>query len=198
MEPTLTTYSAACAIHADRHDIVVEQCRKLINQHQFNNEPLRILTASLASGLRNTDAFITSTLQKHLFREMKLFDMAVKNPGNLRWNPLNKRYAMKGGSTKDVDEGDGEGDGEEDDEDAINISNIVANEPSDSKTTAAPPLPTKEDPMIVTIYGQICIAAKSYQSAICGVFSLAILILISLKGKQFIYCTHTITVPTIQ
>jgi general transcription factor 3C polypeptide 3 (transcription factor C subunit 4) len=148
----------------------VEQCRKLINQHQFNKEPLRILTASLASGLRNTDAFITSTLQKHLFREMKLSDVAVKNPGNLRWNPLNKRYALKGGSTKDMDEVDGEvdgdGEGNEDDGDAVDASNT---EPSTQTTT--PPLPTKEDPMIVTIYGQICIAAKSYQSAICEVLS---------------------------
>jgi len=161
MPRTLTTYLAACAIHADRHDIVVEQCRKLINQHQFNNEPLRILTASLASGLRNTDAFITSTLQKHLFREMKLSDMAVKNPGNLRWNPLNKRYALKGGTGKDVEE-------EEDEEEVINT------EASESKTTATPRLPTKEDPMIVTIYGQICIAAKSYQSAICEALSITL------------------------
>jgi len=173
MQSTSDDLFAACAIHADRHDIVVEQCRKLINQHQFNNEPFRILTASLASGLRNTDAFITSTLQKHLFREMKLSDVAVKNPGSLRWNPLNKRYALKGGSSKDVDEGEGEGEGDEDEEDAINISNMTADEPSDSKTTATPPLPVKGDPMVVMIYGQICIAAKSYQSAICEAQSIA-------------------------
>jgi len=59
-------------VHAEQHDIIIEQCRKLIMHHQFNNESLRILLASLVSGLRNTDAFITSTLQKHLFREMKL------------------------------------------------------------------------------------------------------------------------------
>lgn len=158
---------AACAIHAERHDIVVEQCRKLINHHQFNNEPLRILIASLASGLRNTDAFITSTLQKYLFREMKLFDVAVKNPGNLRWNPVNKRYTLKGGSSKDVGEGgEGDDDGEEEEEEGGNEdenANVIVNEPSDS----TPALPTKENPLIVTIYGQICIAAKSYQSAIC-------------------------------
>lgn len=141
---------------------MVEQCRKLINQYQFNAEPLRILTASLASGLRNTDAFITSTLQKHLFREMKLFDMAVKNPGNLRWNPLNKRYALRGGTSKDVEGGEGEADGEE--EEGGNEDENVAN---DSKSAATPALPTKEDPLIATIYGQISNAAKSYQSAIC-------------------------------
>ena len=148
---------------------MVEQCRKLINQYQFNAEPLRILTASLASGLRNTDSFITSTLQKHLFREMKLFDMAVKNPGNLRWNPLNKRYALRGGNSKDVEGGEGEADGEEEDggNEDENVSSTVG---IDSKSAAAPPLPTKEDPLIATIYGQISIAAKSYQSAICEFF----------------------------
>ncbi|KAF9039766.1 hypothetical protein BJ165DRAFT_337710 [Panaeolus papilionaceus] len=60
---------------------------------QFNNKPLRILLASLASGLELTDSFFTSTLRKHLFRETKLSDMAVKNPGILRWNGLNRRYA---------------------------------------------------------------------------------------------------------
>jgi general transcription factor 3C polypeptide 3 (transcription factor C subunit 4) len=100
---------------------------------------------------------------------MKLSDMAVKNPGNLRWNPLNKRYAMRGGATMDAnEEGDGEEEEEEEedgdrDENAVSISS----EPSVSKTAATPCIPTKVNPLIVTIYGQICIAAKSYQSAIC-------------------------------
>ena len=29
------------------------------------------------------------------------------------------------------------------------------------------PLPTKQNPMITALYGQLCIAAKSYQSGIC-------------------------------
>ena len=52
--------------------------------------------ASLASGLKATDSFITLTLQKHLFREMKLSDTAVKNPEILKWIPLNKRYVPTG------------------------------------------------------------------------------------------------------
>jgi general transcription factor 3C polypeptide 3 (transcription factor C subunit 4) len=63
--------------------------------------------ASLASGLKVTDSFITSTLQKHLFREMKLSDTAVKNPDILKWIPLNKRYAPTGqAKSTDPDEGD--------------------------------------------------------------------------------------------
>ncbi|PPQ68724.1 hypothetical protein CVT26_003630 [Gymnopilus dilepis] len=148
----------ACSIAAERHDIVVEQARKLITQHQFNNEPLRILMASLASGLRNTDAFITSTLQKHLFREMKLSDTAVKNPEVLKWNPLNKRYAPTGQGGKATADADAEGD---DDEEADAPS--VSGEPSNA---GMPEIPKEQNPVIITIYGQICIAAKSYQSAI--------------------------------
>jgi general transcription factor 3C polypeptide 3 (transcription factor C subunit 4) len=139
---------------------VVEQARKLINQHQFNNEPLRILMASLASGLKVTDSFITSTLQKHLFREMKLSDTAVKNPDILKWIPLNKRYAPTGqGKSTDPDEGDD--DGEDNDRGSLE------NESTAQDKFKRPEIPTKENPVIVTIYGQICIAAKSYQSAIC-------------------------------
>ena len=152
-------WSTACAIAAERHDIVVEQARKLISQHQFNNEPLRILVASLASGLKVTDSFLTSTLQKHLFREMKLSDTAVKNPDILKWNPLNKRYAPTGqGKPADPDEGDDDG---EDNERGSLENESTAN---DKKR---PEIPTTENPVIVAIYGQICIAAKSYQSAIC-------------------------------
>ena len=154
----------ACAIATENHDTVVEQARKLISHHQFNNEPLRILMASLASGLRVTDSFITSTLQKHLFREMKLSDTAVKNPEILKWNPLNKRYAPTGqGKSKDPDEGEDE-DGEE------NERGSLENELSAHDKFKRPEIPIKENPVIVTIYGQICIAAKSYQSAICTCF----------------------------
>jgi len=148
-----------CAIASERHDMVVEQARKLITQHQFNNEPLRILMASLASGLKVTDSFITSTLQKHLFREMKLSDTAVKNPDILKWIPLNKRYAPTG-QAKSTDPDEGDDDGE--DNDRVSLEN----ESTSHDKFKRPEIPTKENPVIVTIYGQICIAAKSYQSAI--------------------------------
>ena len=139
---------------------MVEQSRKLITQHQFNNEPLRILMASLASGLKITDSFIASTLQKHLFREMKLSDTAVKNPDILKWVPLNKRYAPTGqAKPTDLDEVDDDGE----DNDRASLEN----ESTAQEKFKRPEIPTKENPVIVTIYGQICIAAKSYQSAIC-------------------------------
>ncbi|KAF9459393.1 hypothetical protein BDZ94DRAFT_1199583 [Collybia nuda] len=146
-----------CAIATQQPTVVVEQARKLITVHQFNNEPPRILMAALSSGLRPTDAFITSTLQKHLFREMKLADTAVKNPEVLRWNPLNKRYAP----TAQAKTGD-PGEAADDDDDADPSSTTTATE----KDIKMSEIPTKHNPTLVAIYGQICIAAKSYQSAI--------------------------------
>uniref|UniRef100_A0A0W0FVB0 Uncharacterized protein n=2 Tax=Moniliophthora roreri TaxID=221103 RepID=A0A0W0FVB0_MONRR len=92
----------------------------------------RLLIASLSSGLRPTDSFITSPLQKFLFMGMKLSDVAANNPGSVRWNSLNKRWPP------------------------------VLAENGNGKT----PFPMKTNPLIIAIYGQMCIAAKSYQSAI--------------------------------
>lgn len=126
--------------------------------------------ASLSSGLRATDSFITSTLQKFFFREIKLNDIAVKNPELLKWNNALKRWApitplsssSAGANTstgkKDKhdlgdDDSDGGGEGEND----VFSSNL----------NDRPVMPTKNNPLTVAIYGQMCIAAKSYQSAIC-------------------------------
>ncbi|KAF8631751.1 hypothetical protein AX15_002207 [Amanita polypyramis BW_CC] len=155
-----------CAIHAERHTVVVEHARKLITTHQFNNEPFRILLASLSSGLRATDAFITSTLQKHLFREMKMADAAVKNPELLRWNPVNKRYALATQGKSPGTGGGGVG-GEEEDVGEDDVDDVATGTGSiGGEVVGAPKIPTKHNPIIVTIYGQICIAARSYQSAI--------------------------------
>ncbi|KAH6893966.1 hypothetical protein BKA70DRAFT_1160794 [Coprinopsis sp. MPI-PUGE-AT-0042] len=162
-----------CAIYAEAYPSIVEQSRKLITRHQFNNEPLRLLLASLSCGLRPTDAFITSTLQKHLFREMKISDSAVKNRDGLRWNGLNKRWAVTptGSGSGKSGGGDMEGDGEGEDDDDLERE-LSAEIPAGADTSSAtnvegrPAIPTKQNPVLVTIYGQICIAAKSYQSGI--------------------------------
>ncbi len=91
---------------------------------------------------------------------MKLSDTAVKNPDSLKWNSLNKRYAPINTSKT----------AEPDDDDADDIA--AEPEQTSAATNSAdrsgvPALPTKENPVITAIYGQICVAAKSYQSAIC-------------------------------
>jgi general transcription factor 3C polypeptide 3 (transcription factor C subunit 4) len=143
-------------VATQRYSVVIEQCRKLIGIHQFKNEPQRILLAALASGLRPTDSFIASTLQKHLSREIRVADTAVKNPDSLRWNPLNKRYA----AVLPTKTGDGE------EAVADEVEDDIQEETSGDKANL-PVTPTKNNPINVAVYGQICIAAKSYQSAIC-------------------------------
>jgi general transcription factor 3C polypeptide 3 (transcription factor C subunit 4) len=151
-----------CAIAVDNYTVVVEQCRKLINAYQFNNEPMRLLLSSLASGLRPTDSFISSTLQKHMLREVRLSDGAVKTPELLKWNNSSQRYHL--GTVKSV--GDDEvikgTDALEDD--AEDAGDAVGPTPTNDRKPLW--LPTKNNPFPVTLYGQLCLAAKSYQSAI--------------------------------
>ncbi|KIY61656.1 TPR-like protein [Cylindrobasidium torrendii FP15055 ss-10] len=152
MQDVLRLGIISCAIHAQDFAVVVEQCRKFINVHQFNNEPLRLLIASLASGLLPTDAYITSTLQKHLFRETKLADSAVQAPDSLKYNINSRRYAAIATVKQDDD----------DDADVDNLAVGLERE----KYHIAPPLPNKPNPITVAVYGQVCVAAKSYQSAL--------------------------------
>lgn len=130
----------------------MEQCRKLISTHQFNNEPLRIMLAVLASGLPATDFFITSPFQKHLFREIKMSDAAVKGRG-IQWNAQTRRYAFTGRAADDVDE---EAEPEEDE--------IRADV---HEKFAIPEKPTKDNAVMAAIYGLTCTAVRSYQSALC-------------------------------
>ncbi|EMD31266.1 hypothetical protein CERSUDRAFT_145423 [Gelatoporia subvermispora B] len=142
----------ACSIHARKFNVVVDSARKLVSAHQFNNEPLRVLLASLGSGLQATDAFLVSTLSKHLLRELKVADAVVKNRDAVRWNTTLKRYGLPGGSSK-ADEGD----------DALDDEPVGT---KDDSTGAGAFVPTKDNPISVALYGQLCLASRSYQSAL--------------------------------
>ena len=115
-------------------------------------------------------------------REIRVADAAVKNKDSLRWNPLNKRYApvtvTKGGDGDD----DAVGDDVEDE----------VTEPVSEKVDL-PQTPTKNNPIIVAVYGQICIAAKSYQSAICALLSR----LLSNDSDACMFVQSTFSMPMI-
>ncbi len=145
----------------------MEQARKLINGHQFNNEPIRVLISSLGSGLRATDAFLVSTLSKHLLRETRLADAAVNNPDALRFNVSQRRYGLPGSVKADPD------DAPDEDED-IEASAVMELEKSK--------LPTKPNPLNVAVYGQILLAARSYQSALCKYRRLQCMLLLTLHS----------------
>ncbi|GJJ15577.1 hypothetical protein Clacol_009855 [Clathrus columnatus] len=141
MANSLRLALAACAIRVKAYDTVVSMCRKLINCHQFNNGPPRLLLACLASGMLSVDAFIDPRLQKHLSREVRL-SHAVVDGKEVKWNPHVRRYHLTG-----ADEGE-------------------EHEDMNTEQTTIPDKPTKNNPVLICIYGQLCVAAKSYQSAI--------------------------------
>lgn len=130
---------------------MVEQGRKVIFTYQFNNEPIRILLASLASGHRQLDAFVASAFQKAMLREVRFSDLAFNHPEQIRWNSSKRRFFNATVAPKS--EYDDEGEGEDD----------VGADPNQMQVDA-PSLPKKLNPLLVTMYGQSC---TSYQSSIC-------------------------------
>ena len=61
-------------------------------------------SATANCGLRATDAFLASTLSKHLLRETRLADAAVNNPDALRFNTSQRRYGLPGSVKADPDD----------------------------------------------------------------------------------------------
>ncbi|KAJ7116658.1 hypothetical protein C8R44DRAFT_212104 [Mycena epipterygia] len=140
-----------CASAAGRYPVVVEQCRKLLMSHQFHNDPMRIMMAALGSGLLPTDSFVGTQFQKYLHREIRLLDAAANNPESLAWSQMNKRFSLKAVA--------GDSEGEENEE---------GEQKSDRKRKQRPRLPDvvkKNNPVVVALYGQMCLVTKSYQSA---------------------------------
>jgi general transcription factor 3C polypeptide 3 (transcription factor C subunit 4) len=126
-----------------------------MNNHQFNNELVRVFFASLAGSMRAADAFIDTALQKHIFRELRIVESALAQPDALRWAPSKKKWGIvkgKGAPREDAPD--------EDEEDV---------EQPEAKPSKVPlcAFPTKENPVLMTLYGQMTATAKSYQSAIC-------------------------------
>ncbi|KAF9034941.1 hypothetical protein BJ165DRAFT_670558 [Panaeolus papilionaceus] len=101
------------------------------------------------------DSFVMSTPQKHLFRELKLSDTAVKNPGILRWNGLSRQYAATAttssvaGKKRDDDDDD-----EEDETPAPTTGGggVTAMAMAMASVKGAPRIPTKEQLDIVVIH----------------------------------------------
>lgn len=159
------TLCTACALHAHKYSIILEQCRKLMFAHQFNNEPLRILLASLSCGVSQTDQFVSSTLQKYLLRELRMCMDSAKGK-SLVWNTSLRRY----GPAPSDKSADGDGDDDVADEDrAVTSSAVGYGEKKEELNDrfAAVSKPTKDNPVIVTIYAQACNTVRSYQSALC-------------------------------
>jgi general transcription factor 3C polypeptide 3 (transcription factor C subunit 4) len=154
--------SPACASAAGRFAVVVEQSRKLLMAHQFHNDPMRIMMAALGSGMHSTDAFLASTFQKFLHRELKMFDAAANNPDSLIWSIVGKRFSTKsvGGAEPEDDE----------DEQQEEQKPVISGRKKKPRAPRLPQIAQKPNPVVLALYGQVCLVAKSFQSAICMCF----------------------------
>ncbi|KAJ6486311.1 hypothetical protein DFH09DRAFT_1265926 [Mycena vulgaris] len=144
-----------CASVAGCFPVVVEQCRKLLMNYQFHNDPMRIMMAAFGSGHRPTDAFVAAPFGKYLHREMRLFDAAANNPDSLVWSQTGRRFSLKAIAEEPEDE--------EEEEQQPAASN------DGRKKMQRPRLPeiaTANNPVVVALYGQMCLVTKSFQSAI--------------------------------
>ncbi|CAE6500210.1 unnamed protein product, partial [Rhizoctonia solani] len=154
-----TIWFALLAIAVQVHDVkdIVEYARKLITRHQFNNDALRLLLASLGGGMTAAEAFVDSALQKYFFREMVQFERAAKGEPAVFVGGGRNRWDFGGGKSGN-DEDDGDGAGPSTKGSGTSAGANVSN--------PHPVLPTKESPAYTTAYGQISGGTRSYQSAI--------------------------------
>ena len=144
------------------------------------------MLAALASGLANTDEFISSPLQKHLLREMRIWDAAA-NGGEVQWSVTTKRWTFPTDSSSkepvekrrkqnvsQVREQPMEVDEEFEDEDLEEVGEAGEDNENNSdenlskRSDVTVRKPTKQSAMLPLIYGQMCTAVKSYQSALCA------------------------------
>lgn len=173
----------ACAMHHRDSETIREQCRALINAHQFNNEPLRLLLASLGGGFLSAEAFINTRLQKHLIRELRTTEELVKGK-DAKWNAIQGRWVVQSGSARERD------DAEEGLEEVV----VTADK---SREKAPLPKPTKGNPIHMGVYGMLCNCAKSYSSALCELYLLFGSDFTD-RAWQFTFCRHmTITVTIL-
>lgn len=77
----------------------------------------------------------------------------------MKWYAPRERWALVSGS------GGGKGDGDGDDE--VGGAGTGAGGSSARSGGVPSPLPKLDNPLLVTIYGQLSLGARSYQSAIC-------------------------------
>ncbi len=142
------------AAHIRLHDCdrMLEVIRLLIRSHQYSSDTYLLLSAALGSGIKPADAFANLNLQKFLLREIKLWDSAASGDHRLRWNQRTGRWVLPNAG--------------------IGVAAQKDDEMSDSSmaemsaSAAAPVRPKKKSPVLYTIYGEVLLIAKSYQSAI--------------------------------
>ncbi|KAF7297042.1 TPR-like protein [Mycena indigotica] len=147
----------AVARFVGRLSVVVEQSRKIHTAHQFHNEPLRLLLATLGpSATLGVDACLGSPFQKYLHREVVIADAAVYRPAHVLWNTPIRRFSINPAISGDVVLG------------PEDVDEPLAGDLDGTKKPKQrlPDFCRKPNPVIIAIYGCTLLLSKSYQSSI--------------------------------
>lgn len=84
----------------------------------------------------------------------------------MKWNVVGRKYNLSSSSS-------GKEESSKVDEEADEEAEIPGPPENNATEKTAIRMPTKNNPIIVALYGQMSLAAKSYQSAICKLVSLS-------------------------
>lgn len=144
-------------MHERDYPTITDYARRLVTRYHMNNDALRLLLASLGGGITAAEAFLDSSLQKFLYREMQLFEKAAKG------DPA----VFIGGGRNRWDFGPGKGGNDEDGDGDASVAVPKNTAASAAASNPTPVLPTKESPVYISAYAQISGATRSYQTEIC-------------------------------
>jgi general transcription factor 3C polypeptide 3 (transcription factor C subunit 4) len=123
--------------------------RRFIRQRPLENAPIRVFQAAFASGFAAMNTFSNSHMQKFVLRQLRAADNVVRKRDPSKDNRL--------GDAVDEDEQSAEEEGGEE-------------QPVGSMTSKF--VPTKPNPILYALYGQMLLASKSYLSALGECWSL--------------------------
>jgi general transcription factor 3C polypeptide 3 (transcription factor C subunit 4) len=121
--------------------------RKFIRQRPLENAPIRLFQAAFASGFSAINTFSNSHIQKFVLRQVRAADNAIRGSGSVARTIISKDTRLQEAGDEDEQSGDDE-------------------EGGDDSPTAGRFHPTKSNPILHALYGQMLLTSKSYLSAL--------------------------------
>ena len=131
----------ACVIRARDYKAVVERNCKIVFAYQSNNDPIRIPPAALASGHHQLDAFIASTFQEAVLRQVLFSGLVFSHPERIKWNSSKRRFLISSVAVKSGYNG-----WEAEDDASADLNRTQVDTPG---------LPYQPNPLLVIMYGQL-------------------------------------------
>jgi len=178
----------ACAAYTRNPHVIVEQCRLLAKANQYSNEIIRLTLACLDGGVLSADRYISSNFQKFSRRQLKLSPDTTTVGGSRkqsRRHVITADRRKAAGESKVVVKSRADLGDTDDSSSSESIEDMDSGLPStgteerrksrsnpeatdrDSSATTPRNHVIKVDPVALVHYAQICMGARSFQSAIC-------------------------------